>query len=354
MGKFKLTGGDQGEPIKPLPQESKILEVIANEILLEKFPKCDQIEASLATLPSKNTDADFNAFIVHDERHIDIVFGDVSLKGVEATILSTRIKELIPKENVYSSGKKLPSLEEIVGSIEEHAFDLLRTHGAYLTLFYGRFDLEKMQFSFIDRGFTRTLIVDKEGETYFLTSNYLPIGIERGSESGEESVPIHADEKWIFYSDGLITIRNRSREHFGFSRFSRLIEEVKNQPIQEMQKVILSQIDQFRENLEITGEIILMILRILPKSKKKKKFHEALQKERKEIQEIVHDLITRLTPLSEELEIKVDEKRIVITYYGPVLDLAEMDLRKLRENVDDVRYGKDIKGKSYIEISRGS
>jgi serine phosphatase RsbU (regulator of sigma subunit) len=406
MGKFKLSLGNADETVQSLSQvkqEKAILETIAQEILLEKFPSSDFIEGAMAQLPSKSTDADFNSFIVHDSTHIDLIFGDVSLKGLEATILATRIKECIPKKNIYTTTQVLPSLQSIVNSIEELSYDLLRSQGAYLSLLYGRFDLEKMEFSFIDRGFTRTLILNEKGEIFFLTSNFLPLGIEMRSDATEEKIPIHPGEKWMFYSDGLIKIRNNQQEPFGFTRLAKLVQELKNDKIQSMQASILTTVDHFREDQELEGEILLLILRILSPTGERKiiplpqelplqaprildeskscenNFQElqsiqselktALEKDPRikkesddlfQIQLIAHEiLMTILQTGARELNCRVEQLplgvKMIFSYLGPLIEFQEdstFNLFVIQKNVQDVRYGKDIKGKTYIEVTK--
>lgn len=243
---------------------------IHEELLLGKVPSdIPGFSVAATTMPSKEIDGDFFDFYRPKEEVIDIAFGDVMGKGIPAALVGTAIKtqllrfaiplnhvKICNRNNFWWEDLLLP-MEILSMAHREIATQLIELE-FFVCLFYGRFDLAKKIFTFVDCGSTKPIHYKaKSGEMQFLSGHDFPIGMVAANSYHEHKVSFEDNDLFIFYSDGLTESRSPDNELFGTLRLMEVIsthaEKNANIILQKIRNRVLehAQKDNFDDDLTL-------------------------------------------------------------------------------------------------------
>jgi sigma-B regulation protein RsbU (phosphoserine phosphatase) len=197
---------------------------IQQTLLLDQPPRdIPGLRMAALTIPSQRIDGDFYVFFEHPDRRLDVIVGDVMGKGVPAALLGAATKshfiEALSRLTALSKNGRLPAPKEIVtlahAQVARHLINLEN----FVTLCYGRLDLNGRNLELVDCGHTG--IIHLHGETGLcevVHGDNLPLGIREGEIFNQISVPFELGDLLLFYSDGVTEARNVAGELFGADR----------------------------------------------------------------------------------------------------------------------------------------
>lgn len=255
--------------IQNLRQEIKVASIIHETLLLGSVPKgIPGITIEATTIPSRDIDGDFFDFFVQEDRIFDLAIGDVMGKGITASVVGTAVKTHLmrfanPLPIIY--GKSKPSgealrlsPEEIVFRLEREISEKLMRLEYFVCLLYGRFDLQKQTFTFVDCGIPGPIhySFDKKEARYLVSDNY-PIGIASQATFEFSENYFSAKDLFVFCSDGVTETRSPNGEVFGSARLLHLIREsallAPHEIIESIQDSVLlfSQKDHYDDDLSL-------------------------------------------------------------------------------------------------------
>lgn len=221
--------------------------------LLFDYPPHDLPWARFAalTIPSDRIDGDFFDFLVHNERKIDVVLGDVMGKGVPAALLGAATKTHILRafSQLIAIGRNpaiLPEPNDIITLANAHMASELIELESFVTVCYVRFDLERDRLTFVDCGHTHIIHFQLQaGACTLLSGENLPLGINAQEIFAQFEVQIMPGDLLVFYSDGVTEARNRNGELFGVERLIDLVETHADVDPEELTKRLRAAVETF-------------------------------------------------------------------------------------------------------------
>ncbi|MGB7511639.1 MAG: SpoIIE family protein phosphatase [Pelodictyon phaeoclathratiforme] len=193
------------------------------------------------TVSSGHLNGDFAEFILYDNKHADIIIGDVMGHGILSALVGAGLKTLFLKTVAQQKHQrhKLPELQDIVTNVHKQCILELLEIGIYATLLFIRLDLENMEFSMIDCGHTPTIHFHAdEGICTLLKGENLPVGMIEKQEYQTITFPLEQDDILVMYSDGITESLLPDNTLFGTERLSDLIAQYhKLQPAALVEKI---------------------------------------------------------------------------------------------------------------------
>jgi sigma-B regulation protein RsbU (phosphoserine phosphatase) len=175
---------------------------------------------------SGHLNGDFAEFILYDNKHTDILIGDVMGHGILSALVGAGLKSLFLKTVAQKKHQrnKLPGLQDIVNHLHEQCIIELLDIGIYATLLFIRLDLENGEFSMIDCGHTPTIHFHADkGICTLLKGENLPVGMIEKQEYLTVSFPLKQDDILVMYSDGITESLLPDNTMFGTERLRDLI-----------------------------------------------------------------------------------------------------------------------------------
>ena len=200
-------------------QELKVARRIQHASLPVMVPVLAGWELSPLYRPAREVGGDFFDFIELEDGRLGLVVGDATGKGVPAAlVMSTTCGMLraVAQGSDHSPGEVLRRVNEALGArIPANMF---------VTCFYGVLEPSSGSFAYANAGHDLPY-VRRAGDAGELMARGMPLGLMPGMGYEEKEVVLEADDRVLFYSDGLVEAHNPEGEMFGFPRLRRLVAE---------------------------------------------------------------------------------------------------------------------------------
>jgi serine phosphatase RsbU (regulator of sigma subunit) len=238
-----------------LDRELELARQVQQSLLPQVFPETDAYRFSAINLPARQMGGDFYDVIQLDADHLGIVIADVSDKGMPAAIYMALSRSLLLAE-AHRSISPMETLLRV-----NHLLLELGEAAEFLAVFYGVIECSTHRLVYTRAGHDRPLIL-RHQDIVSLEGRGAVLGILDQTVIGlsEEEFFLQPGDRMILYTDGLTDAINPQKETFGLDRFSDLVSSLKNQPLSEMGKMVLSKINAYQENEEQYDDMTLLLL----------------------------------------------------------------------------------------------
>ena len=232
---------------------------MAQRVQLSLLPKQDLVHAGWEVhhryIPAGPVSGDFCDVVTRNSDSDDLYFllGDVSGKGVAASLLMARLSALFRT----LIDQSLP-LDEVVERANRHFTESTNTMH-FATLVCGRAD-RSGRVEFCNAGHCPPLVV-RTGEVLPLDSTGLPVGLLTDHPYRTLHVDLGPGETLFLYSDGLTEASNASGELFGTERLARLLNSNRRGSPAKLAAQCLAQVRDFQGGTPRSDDLTIMVLR---------------------------------------------------------------------------------------------
>jgi len=218
---------EQQEYIK-MQEQVALAAKIQSELLPREFPKLPGYEIVGKNIPAQVVGGDYFDFVAMDDGRWSICLGDVSGKGLPASLLMANTQATLRSQTLLNSPPKQ--------SIERANTLLHRSTGPdkFVTLFYGILDPTNHHLSYCNAGHDNPFLVRSNGDVQRLGTGGLVLSIMESSLYEEETTPLNAGDVVILYSDGITESMNPGLEQFGEDRLLPVIQEHRSRSASEL------------------------------------------------------------------------------------------------------------------------
>ncbi len=171
----------------------------------------DKISFSYIYKPCEMIGGDFLDIFEIDEDHVGIYIADVSGHGVAASMLTMFLRAAIDKSSLSPS----QALDELYIEFNKNGFE----DELYISVFYGIINISDYSISYSNAGLNVSPILFSGNEYKLLRATGIPISnwVDK-PEYTEVTQKLKANDRLLFYTDGIIEIKNKSNEQFGEDR----------------------------------------------------------------------------------------------------------------------------------------
>ena len=168
------------------------------ELLPSQYPAIHDFELAARVIPAREVSGDFYDWNQPDADTVDFVLCDVMGKGMPAALLMATVRSAL-RASAY-----LPSPAQVLRQVEQAIGNDLRRADSFVTLFYGRLEIEEHRLTYIDAGHGLGFIRRASGLIDPLENRNLPLGIFPDSELQQSVVTLSAGDALVLYTDGLV------------------------------------------------------------------------------------------------------------------------------------------------------
>ena len=222
------------------------------------FPSERRFEIAASMEPAREVGGDLYDFFMLDRDRVFFLVGDVSGKGLEASIFMAVSKALC-KSTALRRGQRV---EELLG---EANAEIARenSEGLYVTVFAGILDARTGQLEYCNAGHPPPFVLGPNGKTDRLgEGGGPPLCVLEGFAyvAAEHAMP--AGGIACVVSDGVTEAMNRAGELYGAERLGRLLASCgpSSSPA-ALVEAIKADVSRFAENAEVADDLTLLVLR---------------------------------------------------------------------------------------------
>jgi ABC-type amino acid transport substrate-binding protein len=203
-------------------REHRIADTL-QQAILEPFEPSPGVRADVIYRPASsnaNVGGDFYDLFQLDDRHVAIVVGDVSGKGLEAARLTSLLRDAI-RAYAHETADPPSLLERVNRLIHRHS-----PADMFATVFYGVLDTGSGLLTYCCAGHPTPVVVSGERAWMLAGGGGTIIGAFPYATFDDRSVTLNADQVLVLYTDGVIEAR-AGGELFGEERLVAALDELR-------------------------------------------------------------------------------------------------------------------------------
>ncbi|MCR5351060.1 MAG: SpoIIE family protein phosphatase [Bacteroidales bacterium] len=259
--------------------------------IFPSFPARRDIDMSGSTVPAKEVGGDLYDFFISSDLRLYFCIGDVSGKGVPASLLMAVTRSLFRS---ISAHEKSP--QRIVSLMNESLSDM-NENNMFVTLFCGVIDLNSGHFRYCNAGHNPPMLVSGQTCALNVVPN-LPLGVADDAFFQEQEMDLSYNDTIFLYTDGLTEAENLSHEQFGEKRMCAVLQP--DHTSVEQVAAMQAAVAEFVGDAEQSDDLTMLSIRYLNDS----------EPDMTERHLILHNNIQQIPQLAEFVETIADEMHL--------------------------------------------
>lgn len=207
--------------------------------------------------PAKEIGGDYYDYNVIDKDRLFITIGDVSGKGVPASLLMTTIRATL---------KTLCHTDDNVQDILTNLNNFVcadMSEEMFVTIFHSLYDSRTQTLYYSNAGHNPLLVLkNNENRVTEEVVKGAAIGFLQGYKYKLGRLELQKGDVLVYYTDGITEAENSKKELYGKERLKKVLEESRGMDSEDIKNSILKSVDSFREGFEQVDDITLLVIKI--------------------------------------------------------------------------------------------
>ena len=205
--------------------------------------------------PAKEVGGDFYDYFNIDEENIAFVIGQVSGKGVPATLFMVKTMQLIENHSKFDS-----SPEKLFENINNLSY-MRNDEELFATSWFGKLNLNSGKLSFVNAGHNPPLIrQDNKEFEYLKVQPDVVLGIDENIHYKEYKVDLTPGDIIFLYTDGVTEANDSYKGFYGENRLQKTINAHKDEKLEKIITNIKNDLHQFC-NYNQFDDITMLIIK---------------------------------------------------------------------------------------------
>jgi sigma-B regulation protein RsbU (phosphoserine phosphatase) len=252
-------GARAKDQLSAIQHELRVATRIQQSILPRTFPPFpDRKEFSIFAemMAAREVGGDFYDFFFIDENRLGFVVGDVSGKGVPASILMAVSRTLLRATamTAESAGDCLNYVNQVLVRQSDPAM--------FVTIFYGILHTNTGELEYSVGGHNPPFLFSQErGVEMMQSKGGMIVGMIEAARYSTERVQLKPGDGIFLYTDGVTEAEDTVENQFGEERVESLLAELKTRPVEEIIRAAFGQIATFAAGAPQHDDITAMALR---------------------------------------------------------------------------------------------
>ena len=223
-----------------LERDLKLAREVQESFLPKELPLVETYRFAALNQPALEIGGDFYNFFRLPGNKLGIVLGDVSGKGISASLFMARLTSDLQYYTLL-----YPEPGELLTQINKILCERAK-RGMFVTLAYMLLDTVENRIRIANAGHVAPIYSDDWGTQILGHDNKKgpPLGIIPDTEYEQETFELQNNSSVIIYTDGVIEAKNTSGKLFGIKRLLKVIEMQPNDP-DLIVKEIINSVDKF-------------------------------------------------------------------------------------------------------------
>ena len=232
---------------------------IQQGLLPQCIPNMNGLDICGEMIPAMQVGGDYYDLIQLSPSELFVVVGDVSGKGLSASLYMTKIQTMI---KISCTQNKSP--KEILVDINRRIYEEL-DKSWFVTITLALFDLKNNTLKFCRAGHM-PVVMASNGTVQSYRTQGLGVGIEKGivfeKSLIEEEVKLSPGQIYAFFTDGVTEAMNESNELFGDDKLNAILKNKSKTRSAEIVNEIWHSVKSFRGEAEINDDMTMVVVKV--------------------------------------------------------------------------------------------
>lgn len=238
-----------------MQEELKFAARIQSELLPKSPPNIPGYEIAGRTIPAQEVGGDYYDFIPIDDHRWAFCLGDVTGKGLPASLLMANLQATLRGQTLNAVGPKI---------CLERSNQLLYQSTSpekFATLFYAILDTQSNQIQYTNAGQDNPYLYSGQTGIKRLKTGGIPLGMLPDFGFEEETVSLEEDCMLIVHSDGVTEAMNSEEEQFGDDRIAAVLEQHKHASPPEIIDHLVAAVKKHAAGHPQSDDITVVVMR---------------------------------------------------------------------------------------------
>lgn len=214
---------EEEQALKEMRHEIELAAQIQKQLLPKEQPNIKGYGLCGRNVTARSVGGDYYDFIQLGNNRWAICLGDVSGKGMPASLLMANMQAILRGQVTYQ-----PSPGTLLKNANRQLYQSTGME-KFVTLFLCILDTDSHTIHYSSGGHEYPFLIHSDSSHSRLKAGGIPVGVMEDQEYEEETVGLKPGDKLVIFSDGIIDSRNSMDEEFGEARLQQmLLEEAKN------------------------------------------------------------------------------------------------------------------------------
>jgi phosphoserine phosphatase RsbU/P len=223
------------------------------------LPRSKTCQIAGRCVPTRSVGGDYYDFLELSGNKIGLSIGDVSGKGVSASLLMASLQGLLRDQ-----APSADSPAELARRINRHLFASSR--GAkHCTFFYAVFDEATKRLEFVNAGHNPPLLLNLSADgPKLLESTGVPLGLFPEVTHETKCETLDPGTLLVLYSDGITEARDGSGSFYGMDRLVSLVSDERQRSPEDLVDRILEDVRAFSGDAVADDDQTLVVMKVNP------------------------------------------------------------------------------------------
>lgn len=248
----------ESEKIK-IERDLDLARKIQQGLLPKSTPNVGGLDISGEMIPAMQVGGDYYDLIPLSNSKLFVAVGDVSGKGLSASLYMTKLQTMIQIATKISLSPK-----EILIEINRQLYESI-DRSWFITMTLALFDTEKRTVRFCRAGHM-PLITANNGTVEQIKTEGIGLGLEKGEiferTLKEEELQIKSDQIFAFFSDGITEAMNEKDELFGETKLTELLKGRTKFKSAELMQSVWDEVKNFRGSTQPNDDMTMVIVKV--------------------------------------------------------------------------------------------
>lgn len=238
-----------------MQEEVRLASKIQSELLPKTNPRVDGYEIAGRSIPAQVVGGDYFDFIPFENDRLAICLGDVTGKGLPASLLMANLQATLRGQSFLSSSPKdclARSNKLLYHSTSAEKF---------ATLFYANLDTKNHFLSYSNAGHDFPFLLSGTDTLHRLKSGGIMLGAFEDFSFEEETVPLKPGDLLVISSDGISEAMNSDLEQFGEERLQVIIANHRSASPNEIIDKIITAVKAHAGSHPQSDDMTLIVLK---------------------------------------------------------------------------------------------
>jgi len=243
-----------GENLRMQEQLNLALQ-IQQTLLPDAPPQIDGYDIAGKSIPAQTVGGDTFDFIEIDAAHHAICLGDVSGKGLPASLIMTNAQATLRSVTLtdHTPGERI--------AIANNLLCRSTADDRFVTLFYGVLDAAAHALAYCSAGHEQPFLVSGDGSMRRLEIGGLALGVLEDMTYEQETVALQPGDAVIVFSDGVPDATNSSDDEFTAERLGTVIAEHHDKPAAAIVDAIIDTVNAHAGNAPQFDDLTVVVVK---------------------------------------------------------------------------------------------
>jgi sigma-B regulation protein RsbU (phosphoserine phosphatase) len=211
--------------------------------------------------PSREVGGDFYDYFFNGDGRLCLVIGDVSEKGLPASLFMAVSRTLIRATTLLTGSLNSRSPDAVLASVNA---ELQRDneHRMFATVFFAIVDLESGEMEYSNAGHNPPFVLSTRGNARPLDDlRARPLGIKKNAGYSKSAVRLAPGDILFLYTDGITEMEDPDGRAFGEARLRYCLEKAREESPESLTGRVLAEVNGFRGSNTQRDDVTAVALR---------------------------------------------------------------------------------------------